>query len=108
MKHFFSFFILLYCFLFSAITVNAESDFEMNLSNFYQQHQKATKILKEIETDLKNGSRDRVCIRQREAASYAIEASESLIKALENNGSKGEVEKLKSALEKWIELRDNC
>ena len=108
MKHFFSIFILVFLFFLFAILVNAESDFEMNLSNFYQQYQKATKILKEIETDLKNGSRDRVCIRQREAASYAIEASESLIKALENNGSQGEIENLKSGLDKWRELRDNC
>ena len=108
MKHFFSIFVPVLLLFFSAISVNAESDFEMNLSNFYQQHQRATKILREIETDLKNGSRDRVCIRQREAASYAIEASESLIKALENNGSKGEIENLKSGLDKWRELRDNC
>ena len=108
MKHFFSFFIVLYCFLFSAISVNAESDFEMNLSVFYQQQQKATKILKEIETELKDGSRNRVCIRQREAASYGIEATESLIKALKNNGSKNEIENLQSGLDKWRELRDNC
>ena len=108
MKHFFSIFVPVLLLFFSAISVNAESDFEMNLSNFYQQHQKATKILREIETDLKNGSRDGVCIRQREAASYAIEASKSLIKALKNNGSKGEIENLKSGLDKWRELRDNC
>ena len=93
---------------YSPISIRAESDFEMNLSIFYQQQQKASKILKEIETELKNGSRDRVCIRQREAASYAIEASKSLIKALKNNGSKGEIENLKSGLDKWRELRDNC
>ena len=108
MKHFFSIFILVYFFLFSAISVSAESEFEMNLSVFYQQQQKAIKILREIETELKNGSRHRVCIRQREAASYGIEATESLIKALKNNGSKNEIDNLQSGLDKWRELRDNC
>ena len=93
---------------FSAVSANAEPDFEINLSIFYQQQQKASKILREIEKELKNGSRDRVCTRQREAASYGIEATESLIKALKNKGSKTEIKNLQSGLDKWIELRDNC
>tara|TARA_Y100001968_G_scaffold282354_1_gene280176 strand:- start:239 stop:568 length:330 start_codon:yes stop_codon:yes gene_type:complete len=108
MKHFFSIFIVVFLSFISAVSVNAESDFEMNLNIFYQQQQKASKILKEIETELKNGSRDRVCKRQREAASYGIEATESLIKILKSNGSKIEIDKLQSGLDKWRELRDNC
>ena len=53
-----------------------ESEFELYLSDFYQKQEKASKILKEIETDLKDGSRDRVCARQREAANYGIKATE--------------------------------
>ena len=92
----------------SVISANAESEFEMYLSDFYQKQAKATKILKEIETDLKDGSRDRVCARQREAASYGIEATESLIKAFKTNGSKTEMENLQAGLDKWRELRDYC
>ena len=99
-----SFFLL----IFSVISVNAESEFEMYLSDFYQKQEKASKILKEIETDLKDGSRDRVCARQREAASYGIEATESLIKAFKTNGSKTEMENLQAGLDKWRELRDYC
>ena len=98
-------FVLLF---FSVISVNAESEFEMYLIDFYQKQEKASKILKEIETDLKDGSRDRVCKRQREAASYGIEAMESLIKALKTNGSKTEMENLQAGLDKWRELRDYC
>ncbi len=93
---------------FSVISANAESEFEMYLSDFYQKQEKASKILKEIETDLKDGSRDRVCARQREAASYGIEATESLIKAFKANGSKTEMENLQAGLDKWRELRDYC
>ena len=96
-------------FLFFLVTsVNAETEFEMYLSNFYQKQEQASKILKEIETDLKDGSRDRVCARQREAASYGIEATESLIKAFKINGSKTEIENLQAGLAKWRELRDYC
>ena len=92
----------------SVISVNAESEFEMYLNDFYQKQEKASKLLKEIETDLKDGSRDRVCSRQREAASYGIEATESLIKAFKTNGSKTEMDNLQAGLDKWRELRDYC
>ena len=108
MKDFFSIFLSVSLLFFSANSANAESDFEMNLNIFYEQQHKASKILKEIEKELKNGSRDRVCIRQREAASYGIEATESLIEALKNNGSKAEIENLQTGLNKWRALRDNC
>ena len=108
MKHFFSIFITVFLLFFSDISANADSDFEMNLSIFYQQQQKAVNILREIEKELKNGSRNRVCTRQREAARYGIEATESLIKVLKNNGSKTEIENLQSGLDKWKDLRDNC
>ncbi|WP_269613105.1 hypothetical protein [Prochlorococcus marinus] len=92
----------------SVISANAESEFEMYLRDFYQKQEKASNILKEIEIDLKDGSRDRVCARQREAASYGIEATESLIKAFKTNGSKTEIENLQAGLDKWRELRDYC
>jgi len=100
--------IFIVVFFFTVISVNAESEFDMYLSDFYQKQDKASKILKEIETDLKDGSRDRVCARQREAASYGIEATESLIKAFKTNGSKTEMENLQAGLDKWRELRDYC
>ena len=101
---FISFFLL----FFSVIPVNAQSEFEIYLSDFYQKQEKASKILKEIETDLKDGSRERVCARQREAASYGIEATESLIKAFKENGSITEAENLQAGLQKWRHLRDYC
>tara|TARA_Y100001968_G_scaffold290672_1_gene294603 strand:- start:30 stop:359 length:330 start_codon:yes stop_codon:yes gene_type:complete len=90
------------------IPVKAETEFEMYLSDFYQKQARASKILKDIETDLKDGSKERVCARQREAASYGIEATESLIRAFKINGSKTEIESLQAGLDKWRELRDYC
>ena len=109
MKRLFPLLLISLALLFSlVISANAESEFEIYLSDFYQKQEKASKILKEIETDLKNGSRDRVCARQREAASYGIEATESLIKAFKTNGSKTEMENLQAGLDKWRELREYC
>ena len=109
MKRLFLLSLIFSFFLFSPfIAVNAESEFEIYLNDFYQKQEKASQILKAIETDLKDGSRDGVCAKQREAAMYGIEATESLIKALKTNGSKTEMENLQAGLDKWRELRDYC
>ena len=92
----------------SVIPVNAETEFEIFLNDFYQKQELASQMLKEIETDLKNGSKARICARQREAANYGIEATESLIKAFKINGSKTEMNSLQAGLDKWRELRDYC
>ena len=101
---------LIFCsfLFFSVIPVKAETEFEMYLNKFYQKQEQASKILKEIESDLKDGSKDRLCARQREAANYGIEATESLIKAFKVNGSITEMESLQTGLDKWRELRDYC
>ena len=93
---------------FSFMSAKAESEFDLYLNDFYQKQERASQILKEIERDLKDGSRDTVCARQREAAIYGIEATESLIKAFEVNGSKNQMKNLQSGLNKWRELRDYC
>ena len=109
MKHILILSLTFYFFLFFLLkSVKAETDFEMYLSDFYQKQDKASKILKEIEIDLKDGTRDKVCSRQREAAKYGIEATESLIKAFKINGSNIEMENLQAGLNKWKELRDYC
>ena len=80
----------------------------MYLSDFYQNQERASTILKGIETDLKDGSRERVCARQREAAGYGIKATASLNKAFKINGSMTQLESLQAGLDKWKELRDFC
>ena len=109
MKRLFFLLLIFVVLLFSSVMpVSAESEFEIYLSDFYQKQEKASKILKEIETDLKDGSRDRVCARQREAANYGIDATESLIKAFKTNGSTSQIKNIQAGLDKWKELRDYC
>ena len=96
-------------FLFTSPTpVKANTEFEMYLNDFYQKQAQASKILKEIESDLKDGSRDKDCSRQREAANYGIEATESLIKAFKISGTQTQIENIQTGLNKWRELRDYC
>ena len=99
------FFFLLFIAL---VPVKANTEFEMYMNDFYQKQEIASKILKEIEIDLKNGNRDSACIRQKKAARYGIQATESLIKAFKSSGSKTEIESLQAGLDKWRELRDYC
>ena len=109
MKFYSLLFIIFSLFLFVAlIPANAKTEFEIYLSDFYQKQDQASKILREIERDLKDGSRDKVCERQREAASFGIEATESLIKAFKIRGTESEMENLQAGLDKWRELRDYC
>tara|TARA_Y100001968_G_C19069968_1_gene577870 strand:- start:14 stop:340 length:327 start_codon:yes stop_codon:yes gene_type:complete len=108
MKRLFLLFFIFVILFFTGFSVKAESEFEMYLSDFYQKQAKASKILKEIEIDLKDGSRESVCARQREAAKYGIEATKSLIKAFKIKASKIEMENLQAGLDKWKELRDYC
>ncbi len=99
---------IFYLFFISYMPAKAEGEFEKYLNDFYINQQKASRILKEIETDLKNGTRDRDCERQKKAAYYGIEATEALIKAFKINGSKSQTENLNAGLNKWRELRDFC
>tara|TARA_Y100001968_G_scaffold329523_1_gene379055 strand:- start:1164 stop:1493 length:330 start_codon:yes stop_codon:yes gene_type:complete len=90
------------------LPANAETDFEIYMNDFYIKQEMASKLLKEVEIDLKNGSRERVCARQREAANYGIEATESLIKAFKISGTLSQTDNIKAGLNKWRELRDSC
>ena len=94
--------------VFSLLPVQADTQFERHMDDFYEKQEMASKLLKEVENDLKDGSREKVCARQMEAATYGIEATESLIKALEINGASYEMNNIQAGLNKWREIRDNC
>ena len=92
----------------SLLPVQADTQFEQYMEDFYEKQEMASKLLKEVENDLKDGSREKVCARQREAAAYGIKATESLIKAFEISGTAYEMKDIKAGLNKWRDIRDNC
>ena len=65
----------------------ADTALDVYMIDFYSKSNEASKILKEIEDTLKEGSRKKVCSRQREAARLGLLANKSLIKAFEIEGA---------------------
>ena len=61
-------FLILLTFIVSTNKTLAETPLDVYMNDFYSKSNEASKILKEIETTLKEGSRKNVCSRQREAA----------------------------------------
>ena len=86
----------------------AETELNVYIDDFYSKSNEASKILKEIETNLKEGSRKNVCSRQREAARLGLLANKSLIKAFEIGGTEPPMEAIKSSQERWEAILNDC
>ena len=104
----FSFFLLLYTLISSPNQILAETPFDVYMNDFYSKSNKASKILKEIETNLKQGSRKNVCSRQREAARLGLLANKSLIKAFELGGAEPPMKAIKSSQRRWESILNEC
>ena len=61
----------------SPIEIFADTSLDVYMNDFYSKSYEASKILKEIEDTLKEGSRKKVCSRQREAARFGLIANKS-------------------------------
>ena len=88
------------------IYANTTLDFYMN--DFYSKSNEASQILKEIENTLKEGSRDKVCSRQREAAKLGLLANKSLIKAFEIEGVQPPMSAIKASQQRWQSILNEC
>lgn len=98
--------LLLFIFLPNQTRANASLDIYMN--DFYKKSNEASKILKEIENTLKEGSRKKVCQRQKEAARLGLLANESLIKAFEIEGTVPPLDALKASQKRWESILNEC
>ena len=88
------------------IFANTELDFYMN--DFYSKSNQASQILKEIEKNLKEGSRKKVCSSQREAARLGLLANKSLIKAFEIEGQNPPMSAIKASQQRWESILNEC
>ena len=107
-KLIFVFFLILLTLSISPNQLFAETEFDIYIDDFYSKSNEARKILKEIETSLKNGSRKKVCSRQRQAARLGLLANKSLIKAYEIEGTEPPMEAIKSSQKMWESILNNC
>ena len=62
----------------------------------------------DAENQFKSGDELSGCATQKKASKYGIEATKSLIKAMEDNESPEGIKNLETGLNKWRELGDFC
>ena len=105
---FFPSLLILLTFIISPNQALAETPLDVYMNDFYSKSNEARKILKEIETNLKEGSRKNVCSRQREAARLGLLANKSLIKAFEIEGIEPPMEAIKSSQKRWESILNEC
>ena len=92
----------------SPVEVFAETALEVYMNDFYSKSNKASQILKEIENSLKEGSRKKVCSRQREAAKLGLLANKSLIRAFEIEGANPPMQAIKASQRRWESILNEC
>ncbi len=92
----------------SPVEIFADTALDIYMNDFYSKSSEASQILKEIENSLKEGSRKKVCSRQREAARLGLLANKSLIKAFEIEGANPPVLSIKASQERWESILNEC
>ena len=92
----------------SPVQILADTALDIYMNDFYSKSNQASQILKEIENSLKDGSRRKVCSRQREAARLGLLANKSLIKAFEIEGAKPPIQAIKSSQKRWESILNEC
>ena len=107
-KLIFAFLLILLTFSISPNQTVAETPLDIYMNDFYSKSSQASKILKEIEANLKEGSRKNVCSRQREAARLGLLANKSLIKAFEIEGVEPPMDAIKSSEKRWKSILNDC
>jgi len=92
----------------SPVEIFAKPELDIYMNDFYSKSNEASQILKEIEKSLKEGSRKKVCSRQREAARLGLLANKSLIKAFEIEGAHPPMQAIKASQQKWESILNEC
>ena len=68
----------------------------------------ASEYLLKAEEEFEAGDELSACATQKEASEYGISATQSLIYAMEINGTTDSIENLKAGINKWKEIGDVC
>ena len=92
----------------SPVRILADTVLDVYMNDFYSKSNEASQILKEIENSLKEGSRKKVCSRQREAAKLGLLANKSLIKAFEIEGANPPMQAIKPSQQRWESILNEC
>ena len=104
----YSLFVLCLISIIYPVEIYANTTLYFYMNDFYSKSNEASQILKEIENTLKEGSRDKVCSRQREAAKLGLLANKSLIKAFEIEGAQPPMSAIKASQQRWESILNEC
>ncbi len=85
-----------------------EKDYQAKMEVWEHKRELASQYLLEAEKAFKAGDELQGCASQREASEMGIEATKSLITAMETNGSSSEIENLQVGLNMWTKLGNIC
>ena len=88
--------------------VNAENKLDFYMNDFYSKSNQASLILKEIENDMKQGIKKKICSRQIKEAKLGILANESLIKAFQIAETEPPNSSINASQERWESLLNDC
>ena len=92
----------------SPVEVSSNTALDVYMNDFYSKSNEASQILEEIENTLRDGSRKKVCSRQREAARLGLLANKSLIKAFEIEGADPPIQAIKASQQRWESILNEC
>ena len=95
-------------FIITPTRILADTSLDFYINDFYSKSNEANQILKEIETTLKAGSREKVCSSQRYAGELGLLANKSLIKAFKIGGTKPPMKEIKASNKKWKSILNEC
>ena len=104
----YSTFILCLILIISPVQIFADTTLDFYMNDFYSKSNEASQILREIENTLKEGSREKVCSRQREAAKLGLLANKSLIKAFKIAGAEPPMSAIKASQQRWESILNEC
>ena len=104
----FASFILCLVTIISPVENFADTALDVYMNDFNSKSNEASQILKEIEKSLKEGSRKKVCSRQREAARLGLLANKSLIRAFEIEGTNPPMQAIKASQQRWESILNEC
>ena len=107
-KRFFSITLIALIIFSFGLRLKSETEFEFYLKDFLNKNNKAIEILKELEINLKSGSRKNSCSRQNEAARLGLLANESLLKAYKLIGEIPPKETIELNKMRWKSIMENC
>ena len=88
--------------------VQSENDFDFFINDFLNKNNEALQILREVELNLKNGSKEKSCSKQKNAARIGILATESLLKAYKINNSSPPRDIIDLNKKRWLSILENC